>query len=164
MLFSLGQQFYCSTLYIYSITNIEHSLLFQQYSKLHYQYIYIYIYIYIICFLLFCTDYTDDLALLANTPTHTESLLHSLKQAAGSIGLHVNADKTECMSFNQKGDISTLNSGSLKLGDKFSYLGRSISSTENDNNMHLAKTWTAIDWLLIIWKSDLSNEIKCNFF
>ena len=49
---------------------------------------------------------------------------------------------------------------SLKLVDKFVYLGSSISSTESDINMRLAKTWTAIDRLSIIWKSDLSNKIK----
>ena len=47
-------------------------------------------------------DYADDRAHLANTPTQAESLLHSLEQAAGSIGCHVNADKTEYMCFNKK--------------------------------------------------------------
>ena len=31
-----------------------------------------------------------DIALLADTPTQAESLLHSLEQAAAGIGLHVN--------------------------------------------------------------------------
>ena len=39
----------------------------------------------------------DNLAFLANAPTQAESLLNSLEQAAGGIGLHVNADKTEYM-------------------------------------------------------------------
>ena len=59
-------------------------------------------------------DYADDLALLANTPIQAESLLQSLEKAAGGIGLHVNADKIEYISFNEKGDISILNGGSLK--------------------------------------------------
>ena len=80
-------------------------------------------------------DYADDIALLANTPTQAESRLHSLEQAADGIGLHVNADKTEYMSFNQKEDIPTLNGGSLRLVDKFTYFGSSVSSTENDINM-----------------------------
>ena len=54
-------------------------------------------------------DYADDIALLANTPTQTKTLLHSLERAAAGIGLHVNADKTEYMCFNHRGDISTLN-------------------------------------------------------
>ena len=44
------------------------------------------------------------------------------------------------------------------------YLGSSISSTETDIDMRLAKAWTAIDRLLVIWKSDLSNKMKCSFF
>ena len=90
------------------------------------------------------TDYADDIALLANTPAQAESLLHSLKRAAVGIGLHINADKTEYMCFNQRGDISTLNSSSLKLVDKFTYLGSSVSSTEIDINTRLAKEWTAM--------------------
>ena len=60
--------------------------------------------------------------------------------------------------------MSTLNGGSLKLVDKFTYLGSSVSSTENDINMRLAKVWTAIDRLLVIWKSDWADKIKHNFF
>ena len=94
-------------------------------------------------------DYVVDIALLANTPTQAESLLYNLEQAAGGFGLHVNADKTENMCFNQ-GGISTLNSGSLKLVDKFTNLGSSVSSTESDINMCLEKVWTSIDRLSII--------------
>ena len=41
-----------------------------------------------------------------------ESRLNSLERAVGGIGLHVNADKTEYMCFNQRGDISTLKGSS----------------------------------------------------
>ena len=64
----------------------------------------------------------------------TETLLHSLEQAAAGIGLYVNAHKMEYMCFNQRGNISTLNSSSLKLVDKFTYLGSSVSSTETGVN------------------------------
>ena len=40
-------------------------------------------------------DDTDDLVLLANTPAQAQFLLHCLKQAAKSIGLYANLDKTE---------------------------------------------------------------------
>ena len=39
-------------------------------------------------------DYADDVALLANSSTQAESLLHNLERAAGNIDLHVNADNT----------------------------------------------------------------------
>ena len=53
---------------------------------------------------------------------------------------------------------------SLKLVDKFTYLGSSISSTEKDIDTRLMKAWTAIDRLSIIWKSNLSDKMKCSFF
>ena len=80
------------------------------------------------------TDYTDDIALLANIPAQAKTLLHSLERAVAGIGRHVNTDKTECMCFNQRGDITTLNGSSLKLVDKFTYLGSNVSSTETDIN------------------------------
>ena len=51
---------------------------------------------------------TDDIAILANTPNQAETQLHSLEGAAAGIGIHVNAQKTEYLCYNQTGDISTL--------------------------------------------------------
>ena len=48
--------------------------------------------------------------------------------------------------------------------DQFTYLDSSISSTESDANIRHVKTWTAIDRLLIILKSDISDKIKRDFF
>ena len=110
------------------------------------------------------TDYADDIALLANTPTQTDSLLHSLEWTAAGIGFHVNIDIIEYMCFNQRANISELKGGPVKLVDKYTYLGSSVSSTENCINMQLAKALTAIDWLSIIWKSDLTDKMKCSFF
>ena len=68
------------------------------------------------------------------------------------------------MCFNQTGDISTLNGSSLKLVDKFTYLGSSVPSTETDINTQLAKAWAAINRLSVIWKSDLTDKMKRSFF
>ena len=92
-----------------------------------------------------------DIALLANTPNQAETLLHSLEWATAGIGLHVNARKTEYMCYNQTGDISTLDGTSLKLVDKFTYLGSSISSTEKHGQLSIGsrsygnQTWP-IKW------------------
>ena len=102
--------------------------------------------------------------LLANTPNQAETLLHSLERAIAGIGLHVNALKTEYMCFNQVGDISTLDRTSLKLVDKFTFLGSSVSSTVKDIDTRLTKAWTAIDKLSVIWKSDLTDKTKRSFF
>ncbi len=109
-------------------------------------------------------DYADDIAILANTPNKAEILLQSLERAAAGIGLHVNAHKTDYMYFTQTSDISTQEGTSLKLVDKFTYLGSSVSSNEKDVDTRLTKAWTAIDRLSIIWKSDLTDKMKCSFF
>ena len=109
-------------------------------------------------------DYADDIAILANTPSQAETLLHSLERATADIGLHVNAHKTEYMSYNQTGDITKQDGTPLKLVDKCTYLGSSVSSTEKDIDTWLMKAWTAIDRLSIIWKSDLTDKMKRSFF
>ena len=68
------------------------------------------------------------------------------------------------MCFNQRGDVITLKGGPLKVVDKFTYLGSSVSSTEKDINTRLEKAWIAIDWLSVIWKLDLTDKIKRSFF
>ena len=74
---------------------------------------------------------------------------------AGCIGLHVNTDYMEYICFHQRGDIFIL---------KGSLLRSSVSATENDLNTLLAKAWASIDWLLVIWKSDLIDKIKRSCF
>ena len=120
-------------------------------------YIYIYIYIYI-------ERERERERVSTETPNQAETLLHSLERAAAGIGLHVNAHKTEYMCYNQTGNVATLDGASLKLVDKFTYLGSSVSSTEKDINTRLTKAWTAIDRLSIIWKSDLTDKMKRSFF
>ena len=109
-------------------------------------------------------DCANDIAILANAPDQAETLLHSLEETAAGIGLHVNAHKMKYMRYNQTGDISTLNGNSLKLVDKFTYLGSSVSLTETDIDTWLTKAWTAINRLSVIWKSDLTNKMKYSFF
>ena len=64
------------------------------------------------------------------------------------------------MCYNQTGNIATHDGASLKLVDKFTCIGSSVSSTENDIDTRLTKAWTAIDRLSIIWKSDLTDKMK----
>ncbi len=55
------------------------------------------------------------------TPDQAETQMHSLERTVASWGLYVNAHKTEYMSYNQTGDISTLDGTPLKLVDKFTF-------------------------------------------
>ena len=79
-------------------------------------------------------------------------------QALASMSMHTKL-KT-CALIKQ----ATLDGSSLKLVDKFTYLGRSVSSTEKDIDRRLTKAWIAIDKISIIWRSDLTDKMKRSFF
>ena len=68
------------------------------------------------------------------------------------------------MCYNQTDDITTLDGTPLKLVDKFTYFGSSVSSTKNDNVTLLTMAWKANDRLSIIWISDLTDKMKRSFF
>ena len=72
----------------------------------------------------------------------------------------------QCPRMEQRSIIEFLvvNGSSLKLVDKFTNLGSSVSSTETDINTWLTKAWTAIDRVSDIWMGDLTDKIKCSFF
>ena len=53
-------------------------------------------------------DYADNQVLLINTPAQVEFTLHTLEQAASSISLYMNANKTDYIYFKQKEAISSL--------------------------------------------------------
>ena len=109
-------------------------------------------------------DYADDLALISDTIDEATKLLHLVEKAASEIGLYINAKKTEFISFNQTGEIKSLNGNSLKSVKDFSYLGSNIQSTEKDINIRKAKAWKALDGLSVIWKSNLTDRLKRDFF
>ena len=109
-------------------------------------------------------DYADDLALISDTIAEAEALLHILERAAGDVGLHVNAGKMEFMCFNQEGTMKTVAGKPLKLVDTFTYLGSNIASTEKDVNIRIGKAWGALDGSHIIWKSNIPDEMKHEFF
>ena len=54
--------------------------------------------------------------------------------------------------------------GDNMLVDQFINLSNNISSTENDVNIRIGKVWITIDKFSTIWKSNLSDEIKWEFF
>ena len=50
----------------------------------------------------------------------------------------------------------------MKLVDKYAF--SNILSTESNVNIVIGKAWTAMERLLIIWKPDLSDQVKWEFF
>ena len=123
-----------------------------------------------LCIYHFCS-YNRDLVSLFRFPlrSHVQitsraiSFIYCLKYPY-SFFFFFRAHKTEYMCYNQTGDISTLDGTPLKLVDKFTFLGSSVASTEKDIDTRLTKAWTAMNRLSIIWKSDLTDKMKRNFF
>ncbi|XP_071944095.1 uncharacterized protein [Antedon mediterranea] len=110
-------------------------------------------------------DYADDLALLSNTIAGETTLIHALKKAASSIGLYRNVKKTESMSVNCQGQIKTSSGYALKQVDQlFTYLGSNIASTTKDVDIRISKAWSALKRLTVVWKSNISNNMKKHFF
>ena len=88
---------------------------------------------YLLVYSIWYKSFLQHNSLIPNAPTQTETLLRSRERAAACIYLHVNAHKTEYMCFNQTGDVFILNRSSLKLVDKFIYLGSLING---DRHQH----------------------------
>ena len=110
--------------------------------------------------------YADDLAVLADTLKDATTLLHNIEKLVKQIGLYLNPDKTEFICENQDASV-----GMKSLADKhikqvldFKYLGSYIASTEHNVNIRLGKTWSTLNQLDKIWKSNLSDNLKRNFF
>ena len=68
------------------------------------------------------------------------------------------------MYFKQEGTISILSGKPLKFVGQFTCFGSNISSTKIKVNICIKKAWITIDRLPIIWKSDLFDQIKWDFF
>ena len=94
-------------------------------------------------------DFADDIALMAEELEQAQDFLHCVQENAAKIGLHLNSDKTEFMSFNQVQDtvLKTVNNENIKKVDNFKYLGAWIDDTANDVKVRKALTWNSCNKL-----------------
>ncbi|CAM1310307.1 Uncharacterised protein r2_g2061 [Pycnogonum litorale] len=111
-------------------------------------------------------DYADDLAVLADVLKDATFLLHSIERTSKEIGFYLNADKTEFICLNQDASegMKSLNGDKIKQVEDFRYLGSYIATTAQDVNIRLGKAWGALNQLNKIWKSNLPDNLKRNFF
>ncbi len=96
--------------------------------------------------------------------TRQKKLLQHLEEAAAKVGLHVNESKTKYMTFNQTGDIKSRSGIILEQEQDFKYLGSWIESSRKDLKTRIGQAWSALSKLDTIWSSQLSREMKINFF
>ena len=107
-------------------------------------------------------EFADDIALVAEELEQAQDFLHCVQENAAKIGLHLNSDKTEFMTFNEVQDtiLKTVNNENIKKIDNFKYLGAWIDDTANDVKVRKALTWNSCNKLNEIWKSSLCKLIK----
>ena len=90
------------------------------------------------------TDFADDIALLLDNIADAEVLLHKVESAAKEIGLTINSQKTEYMSFNNpQGNLVDTSGAPLCQVTDFQYLGSWVESTKKDVEVRIAKAWAA---------------------
>ena len=111
------------------------------------------------------TDFADDIALFSDNLEKAQLLLERVEAAAQDIGLHVNEGKTKYMRYNlPQGDIWAMSGTALEEVDNFLYLGAWVDDTEKDIEVRIAKGWSALNRMEIIWKSKIQKELKIRFF
>ena len=109
-------------------------------------------------------DYADDLALFADSCSDADNLLHVLEENANLVGLRVYIRKTQNFNINTDHKLRYVNVSQLKSVDNYTYLGSEISSVDKEIKIRIAKSWSALDKLSSILKSNLTATLNRNFF
>ena len=94
-------------------------------------------------------------------------MLNSIEKEASKIGLHINAKKTEVMSFNQNTppNIQSENSDQpINNVTHFKYLGAWMLSSEKDFENRKALSWSAIHKMKSISNSKMNISLKIRTF
>ena len=93
------------------------------------------------------TDFADDISLLSDSIEDAQCLLSLVIKTAKEVGLSINEDKTEYMSYNTpspRNDTILSNVKPLKKGNDFKYLGSWVDNSEKDMKGRKAQAWAAI--------------------
>ena len=94
-------------------------------------------------------------------------MLTSIEKEAYKIGLHINAKKTEIMSFNQNTPPNLKSENSDKPINNvthFKHLGAWMLSSEKDFENRKALAWSAILKMKSIWNSKMNTSLKIRTF
>ena len=102
--------------------------------------------------------------LLSDKIGNAEKLLKILETAAASVGFYINTTKTKFIAVNTEGTITAQNGCDLEQVHDFNYLGSKIISSEKYIQVEIASSWSALNKLTPIWKSNLDVSIRRDFF
>ena len=111
-------------------------------------------------------DFADDIALVTEELEQAQDFLHCVQENAAKIGLHLNSDKTEFMSFNQVQDtvLKTINNENIKKVVNFKYLGACLDDTTNDMKVQKVVALKSCNKLNKIWKLSPCKSLKLSTF
>ena len=116
-------------------------------------------------------DFADDIVLLENTIKLANEQLERLRVEAAGVGLVINDNKTEVMTYNcdhtpmepgLKGEVY-LNGKELKRVQDFRYLGSMMKSSTSDFECRRGLAWSAFRSMDRIWKAehiDLALKVR----
>ena len=113
------------------------------------------------------TDFAVDIALLSDSIEDAQCLLSLVIKTAKEVGLSINEDNTEYLSYNTpnpRNDTILANEKPLKKVNDFKFLGCWVDNSEKDTKTGKAQAWASIRKLDNMWKSDLPRKLKINFF
>ena len=114
-------------------------------------------------------DFADDIVLFASTIANAQKLLSSLEKVAATVGLRINASKTEYILVGEWGlrrvkQIKVC-AGPLKRVEDYKYLGSWILNSKEDFQIRKIAAWKAIVKLHRVWRSaGIDREVKIKMF
>ena len=112
-------------------------------------------------------SYADDIALVSEEVEQAQLMLTNIEIEVAKIGLHINAKKTEIMSFNYNTPVNTELENCtaiVNVVNNFKYLGAWMLSSQKDFEIRKALSWSAIHKMKLIWKSKMNINLKIRTF
>ena len=89
----------------------------------------------------------------------------AVEEECNHVGHGVNAMKTNSMSIKINAIIFKTRDGTqLEIIDDYNYIGAWVASAKRDIGIRRAKAWKALHNLKKVWKSNLANQMKLQFF
>ena len=108
------------------------------------------------------TDFTDNIALIADTVKEAQMLMHEVERVAATVGLRMNEGKTKSITQNiENPDTKGKSLGNSTIEHVEDFTSRIRYS---DNDIRKGKAWGACHILQKLWNSKFRKSIKIRVF
>ena len=118
-------------------------------------------------------DFADDIALISDHIEKARELLLSVERECKKVGLGINAGKTKYMQYNIEEEIELIIADGTRIEQAivestgkqdFKYLGSWVDTTYEDMRIRKGSSWSSMNRMDAIWKSNLRRETKIRLF